>query len=108
MDTVTIDYNLQLGDRVYLTCNVQTDQTFVDSTGEILEVVTIHAARSKKVMGTITSLYQNEQWGLVNNEFFFSFDILPSNYIPERDDRVSVQVVESERVRKLVCVNRIE
>lgn len=95
LDTVTIEFIPQEGDRIYLNCNVQTDEGFADLFGEILETKSIHPARTKRDQGVITRLH--DTWGVVNNDCYFTMDTIDSKLDLNKNDVISAEMIECEK-----------
>ncbi|XP_065362208.1 probable RNA helicase armi [Calliphora vicina] len=96
LDSVEIDFVPKEGDRVYVCCNVQSDEHFVDRNGEILEEVSVHPARlMKSEKCTVKRL--NSDWGVLNQDAYFTFDILPTACKLNLGDIVSADLIECER-----------
>lgn len=97
LDSIEIDFVPKEGDRVYVCCNVQSDEHFVDRSGEILEEISVYPARLiKSEKCTIKRL--NADWGVLNQDVYFTFDILPSACKLNVGDIVSADLIECERV----------
>lgn len=97
LDTVEMDFVPKEGDRVYICCNVQNDEHFVDNNGEILQEVSVHPARIlKDEKCTIKRLHND--WGVLNDDAYFSFDVLPSSCKLNVGDIVNADLIECERV----------
>lgn len=98
LDSIEIDFVPKEGDRVYVCCNVQSDEHFVDKNGEILEEVSVHPARlMKNEKCRVKCVHAN--WGILNQDIYFTHDILPSTCRLNVDDVVSADLIECERVR---------
>lgn len=96
LDSVEIDFMPKEGDRIYVCCNVQSDESFIDKTGEILQEVSIHPARHmKKEKCTVKRLYAD--WGVLNEDVYFTFDVLPAACKLNLGDVVSADLIECER-----------
>ncbi|KAI8126150.1 putative RNA helicase armi [Lucilia cuprina] len=96
LDSVEIDFIPKEGDRVYICCNVQSDEHFVDRNGEILEEVSVHPARlMKSEKCTVKRLYND--WGVLNQDAYFTFDVLPAACKLNLGDIVSADLIECER-----------
>lgn len=102
LDKVQSQFVPTIGDHIYMDCQVQTDDTFVDSIGEILFVHQISPAISKTEKGTITAVYNDSKTGTINRKYFFHFDALDLNYRhPKLDDKVVADVIESDQGKYL-------
>lgn len=97
LDSIEIDFVPKEGDRVYICCNVQSDEHFVDRSGEILEEISVSPARLMKgEKCTVKRL--NADWGVLNQDAYFTFDILPNTCKLNVGDIVSADLIECERV----------
>lgn len=102
LNTVRSDFVPIIGDHIYMDCQVQTDDTFVDSVGEILDVHQISPAISKTEKGTITTVNNDTKTGIINRKYFFHFNALDSNYKhPRVDDIVVADIIESDQGKLL-------
>ena len=102
LDAVEINFVPKEGDRVYVSCNVQSDEHFVDKNGEILEEVSVHPARlMKDEKCTVKHIHAN--WGVLNQDIYFTSDILPSACRLKIGDVVTADLIECERVRINEC-----
>lgn len=98
LDSVEIDFVPKEGDRVYVCCNVQSDEHFVDKTGEILQEVSVHPARiMKQEKCTVKRVLPD--WGVLNDDAYYTFDILPAATKLNVGDTVCADLIECERVR---------
>ncbi|XP_055846551.1 probable RNA helicase armi [Episyrphus balteatus] len=95
LDAVNIEFIPKEGDRVYLNCNVQTDENFVDLAGEILETKSVHPARTKREEGVVTKLH--EDWGVFNNDSYFTMDTIDNKIKLSEGDVISAELIECER-----------
>lgn len=97
LDSVEIEFVPKEGDRVYVCCNVQSDEHFVDQNGEILQEVSVHPARlMKQEKYTVKRLLSD--WGELNDDAYFTFDILPAACKLNVGDVVCGDLIECERV----------
>lgn len=106
LDSIEIDFMPKEGDRVYVCCNVQSDEHFVDKNGEILQEVSVHPARlMKNEKCTVKRLHSN--WGVLNQDAYFLFDVLPTACKLNLGDIVSADLIECERVgRNKKCLSK--
>ncbi|XP_050334366.1 probable RNA helicase armi [Bactrocera neohumeralis] len=96
LDTIEIDFIPQAGDRVYICCNVQSDEHFVNRQGEILQEVSVHPARLlKQEKCEVRRL--NTDWGVLNNDCYFTFDVVPNSCKLDVGDIVLADLIECER-----------
>ncbi|KAM7355345.1 putative RNA helicase armitage [Cochliomyia hominivorax] len=96
LDSIEIDFIPKEGDRVYVCCNVQSDEHFIDQNGEILEEISVHPARlMKSEKCTVKRL--NADWGVLNQDVYFTLDILPTACKLNVGDIVSADLIECER-----------
>uniref|UniRef100_A0A1I8PWK1 RNA helicase n=1 Tax=Stomoxys calcitrans TaxID=35570 RepID=A0A1I8PWK1_STOCA len=96
LDSVEIEFVPKAGDRVYVCCNVQSDEHFVDRTGEILQEVSVHPARiMKQEKCTVKRILP--EWGVLNDDAYYTFDILPAACKLNVGDTVSADLIECER-----------
>lgn len=104
LDSVEIDFVPKEGDRVYVCCNVQSDENFVDRNGEVLEEVSVHPSRlMKNEKCTVKRLHAD--WGVLNQDTYFTFDVLPGACNLNVGDIVSADIIECERVGELKKIN---
>ena len=97
-DDLSLEFVPQEGDRIILHCIVQTDETFVDSSGETLEYQRITPAIQKTTTGFVTSVDHEWGGGIINQDCYFMFEMLELGCQPCRGDRVSAEVIENNRV----------
>ncbi|XP_011181734.2 probable RNA helicase armi isoform X1 [Zeugodacus cucurbitae] len=96
LDTVEIDFIPQAGDRVFICCNVQSDEHFVNRQGEILQEVSVHPARLlKQEKCKVRRL--NTDWGVLNDDCYFTFDVVPNTCKLDIGDIVLADLIECER-----------
>ncbi|XP_055914591.1 probable RNA helicase armi [Eupeodes corollae] len=95
LDAVRIEFIPKEGDRVYLNCNVQTDENFVDLAGEILETISVHAARQKVEQGVVTKLH--DDWGTINSDCYFTMDTIDLSDNLQEGDVISAVMIECDR-----------
>lgn len=96
LDAITIDFIPKEGDQIYMTCNVQLDENFTDRQGHILEVVSVHPARLLKNEKCVVSKI-GADWGVLNDDCYFTSDILPPSCKLQEGDTVAVDMIECER-----------
>uniref|UniRef100_A0A1A9WGM2 RNA helicase n=1 Tax=Glossina brevipalpis TaxID=37001 RepID=A0A1A9WGM2_9MUSC len=93
---VKINFVPKEGDRVSVCCNVQCDDDFVDKQGEILDQISVDPAsiliRQKCTVNLICS-----NWGVLNKNAYFTFDILESGCKLNEGDVVNADLIECER-----------
>lgn len=95
LDEVRATFVPQCGDLVVLDCRVQEDPTFVDMTGDVLDVISMHPTRSKCEEGIVTAYDESNGVGVVNRLYSFEKSSLDGEYArPQKGDRVSVEVIE--------------
>lgn len=103
LDTVEIDFVPKSGDRVVVECNVQSDDDFIDDCGEILNAVSILPARREECDKCIVKkLY--DDWGVVDYDCYFTFDILPGDCKPNINDLVSIEKIECSWVSRKINI----
>ncbi|XP_067646024.1 probable RNA helicase armi [Eurosta solidaginis] len=96
LDTVEIDFIPQAGDRVFICCNVQSDEHFVNREGEVLQEQSVHPARMlKNEKCEVRRL--NTDWGVLNDDCYFTFDIMPNTCKLDIGDIVMADLIECER-----------
>ncbi|XP_017472706.1 PREDICTED: probable RNA helicase armi [Rhagoletis zephyria] len=96
LDTVEIDFIPQAGDRVFICCNVQSDEHFVNRQGEVLQEVSVHPARLlKQEKCEVRRL--NADWGVLNEDCYFTFDVVPNTCKLDVGDIVLADLIECER-----------
>lgn len=97
LDEVEINFLPKEGDRVFICCNVQSDEHFVDKQGEILQEVSVHPARLlKQEKCTVSKIH--EDWGVLNDDCYFTFDVLPTACKLNAGDIVNADLIECARV----------
>lgn len=85
-----------IGDSVYLMCLVQSDETFVNSIGAIIDVISMKPTRSATKNGVITNVNKTSLYGEIDGIYFFLFDALDENYThPQVGDTVCIDIIES-------------
>lgn len=96
LDKVNSQFVPIVGDIVVLESLVQLDESFVDSTGAIINVISIKPLRSNTKKGVITNVDKTMRYGEIDGMYFFLYDALDENYIhPEIGDTVSIDAIES-------------
>ncbi|XP_054735620.1 probable RNA helicase armi [Anastrepha obliqua] len=96
LDTIEIDFIPQAGDRVFICCNVQSDEHFVNRQGEVLQEVSVHPARLlKQEKCEVRRL--NSDWGVLNDDCYFTFDIVSNTCKLNVGDIVIADLIECER-----------
>lgn len=94
LDQISMDFVPQVYDNVCLVCNVQTDEAYVDTAGEILDIVEVKPALSEEVKAPVTELCGT--YGRIKRDIFFNFDILPMGYKPVLNDIVAATIISIE------------
>ncbi|XP_061389186.1 probable RNA helicase armi [Musca vetustissima] len=96
LDSIEIDFVPKEGDRVYVCCNVQSDEHFIDKAGEILQEVSVHPARLMKQEKCTVKRVLND-WGVLNDDAYYTNDILPAACKLNVGDTVCADLIECER-----------
>lgn len=94
LDQISMDFVPQVYDNVCLVCNVQTDEAYVDTAGEILDIVEVKPALKEEIKAPITEL--SGTYGRIKRDVFFNFDILPMGYKPVINDIVAATIISVE------------
>lgn len=89
------------GDILSMNCIVEVSDQTVDGSGEVLEVLSIKAARARMSEGFVTYYDKRTKSGIVNDEVHFLRDALDSGYVPKVKDEVKMEIIECDKeIRK--------
>lgn len=94
LDQISMDFVPQVSDNVCLVCNVQTDEAYVDTAGEILDIIEVKPALSEDIKAPVTELCAT--YGRIKKDIYFSYDILPMGYKPMLNDIVAATIISVE------------
>uniref|UniRef100_A0A1A9VAA3 RNA helicase n=1 Tax=Glossina austeni TaxID=7395 RepID=A0A1A9VAA3_GLOAU len=94
-DSVEINFVPKEGDRVSICCNVQSDDGFVDKQGEILDQISVDPALIlTQQMCTVDRIFSD--FGVLNKNAYFTFDVLPSGCKLNEGDVVKADLIECD------------
>lgn len=114
ISTIEIQFNPAVGDKIVLTCKVQTDDTFLDFSGAVLDFVAINPVRTMIDVGTVTRVNPSGDGGRINRNIAFRKAALEAEYVPYQGDIVAFDAIENEkddclwRCLKVVLTKRSE
>lgn len=104
LETVESQFVPRVGDMLSLICMVESDELFLDYSGDILNVLSIKPLESTTDTKPIT--FVNERYGVIDNEYFFFMDIIRNNYKPKVGDLVTFDAIDScQKEFNWRCIN---
>ncbi|XP_055378791.1 probable RNA helicase armi [Condylostylus longicornis] len=99
LDVVSIEFVPQEGDHVVLLCIVQNNEDFFDNESNVLECKSVSCVCKRSIKGVVTLIEYD--YGVIDNEAYFSFDVVDIGYKIGLGDRVSAEVIENEAMHPI-------
>lgn len=97
LDKIVIEFQPVVGDWVELDVKCEMDENVVNLCGRIIECTRIYPVRMHMVKGTITQWNDSDFSGIINKSIFFNGNALSNAYIPNCNDKIVAEVIESEQ-----------
>ncbi|CAH0546496.1 unnamed protein product [Brassicogethes aeneus] len=97
LDKISIEFIPIIGDWVEIHVKSEVDINITDFSGKILEIDKVNAVRPHIKNCVITSYNAKDNFGILNKNIYFLSTCLPYGYIPQANDKVIAEIIESDQ-----------